>query len=61
MPSFTPPDKILSRAQLRDMVPVSDMTIWRWERDNKFPKRIRLAPNKVGWRLSDVMNWINEF
>lgn len=53
------PDRILTRAELKRIVPVSDMTLWRWERDGKFPKRIVLARNKVGWRFSSVMLWLD--
>lgn len=52
-------DRIIDRAELREIVPASDMTIWRWERDGKFPKRIRLSPNKVGWRASEIKAWMN--
>jgi predicted DNA-binding transcriptional regulator AlpA len=36
------------------------MTIWRWERDQRFPARIRIGANRVAWRLSEVLAWIEE-
>ena len=36
------PDRLISRKELRQMIPVSDQTIWRWERDGLFPRRVRL-------------------
>jgi prophage regulatory protein len=51
-------DRLIRRDELREIVPVSDPTLWRWERDGKFPKRINLARNLVAWRLSDVNSWL---
>ena len=43
--------------QLLKIVPVSPMTIWRWERDGLFPKRQKLGANVVAWRLDRVLDW----
>lgn len=51
-------DKIIRRAELRELIPVSDMTIWRWERNNGFPRRLRLSAQTVAWRLSEVKAWL---
>lgn len=52
------PERILDRRELRAMVPVGDMTIHRWEAAGRFPRRIHLGPNRIGWRLSEVLAWI---
>lgn len=52
-------DRIIRRAELRELIPVSDMTIWRWERNNGFPRRIRLSPQIVGWWQSEVRAWLS--
>jgi prophage regulatory protein len=31
---------------------------WRLERDGKFPRRLRLGPHTVRWRLSEILAWI---
>ncbi len=38
---------------------VSKVTLWRWEKEGKFPKRIHLASNKSVHRLSEVMAWMD--
>lgn len=53
-----PNDRLIRRDELRQIVPVSDPTLWRWERDGKFPKRVTLARNLVAWRWSDIQTWI---
>lgn len=57
------PDRLISRKELRLMIPVSDQTIWRWERDGLFPRRVRLGKgpkSRVTWRLSSVLAWMSE-
>lgn len=39
------------------MVPLSDATIWRMEKAGKFPKRLQLGGNSVGWSESEVREW----
>lgn len=44
---------------LTKMLRVSSMTLWRWERAGKFPKRIQLGPNCVGWLADDIKAWLD--
>jgi prophage regulatory protein len=37
---------------------VGRTTIFRWERDGKFPKRIKLGANSVGWLESEIESWL---
>lgn len=53
--------KILRLSQVREKVGnVSHVTIWRWEKDGHFPKRIRLGGNSSGWLESEVDKWIED-
>ena len=38
------------------IVPVSRATLWRWENDRDFPKRIRIGGRNF-WRKSEVIAW----
>jgi prophage regulatory protein len=40
------------------MLNVSSQTLWRWERNGRFPKRIQLGPNAVGWPAEEIHNWL---
>ncbi len=51
-------DRIISAQERRDLVPYSDMHIWRMEQDDKFPRRIPLGAQRVGWSLLEVREWI---
>lgn len=50
-------ERIIRKAELLAMVGLSDPTIWRMERDGKFPKRIRLGGNSCGWLQTEVNGW----
>jgi prophage regulatory protein len=39
---------------------LSSVTIWRLERDGKFPKRVQLSLRRVGWRKDEINEWILE-
>ncbi len=53
-------DRIIRGQELRMIVPYSSMHIWRLERAGRFPARIRLGPNRVGWSLREVSDWLDE-
>jgi prophage regulatory protein len=56
---FSPIDRIIMAAERRLLVPYSDMHIYRMEKAGKFPQRIKLGPNRVGWSLQEVTDWID--
>jgi len=51
-------DRIVSAKERRQLIPYSDMHIWRMERAGTFPKRIKLGPHRVGWSLRELQEWI---
>lgn len=47
--------------RLRDVVErigLSKTTIWRLERAGRFPIRLQLSSNAVGWNEDDVATWL---
>lgn len=38
----------------------TNVSIWRWERDGIFPKRIKIGPNAVGWLESEIDAFISQ-
>lgn len=38
---------------------ISRTTLWRMIRDKQFPPAVAISPNRVGWRESDVKDWID--
>jgi prophage regulatory protein len=51
-------DRIIREQELRTIVPYSSMHIWRLEKAGRFPARIHLGPNRVGWSLHEVSDWL---
>ena len=50
--------KLITKKQLRDMVPYTPQHILRLEKMGKFPKRVRVGENSVAWLLTEVERWI---
>ncbi|MEO0698036.1 MAG: AlpA family phage regulatory protein [Pseudomonadota bacterium] len=50
--------RILSKRQLKELVLYSPQHIARLEKAGKFPKRLQLGPNRVGWVESEVLEWL---
>ncbi|MGT2430651.1 helix-turn-helix transcriptional regulator [Cupriavidus basilensis] len=61
-PACAPPDlqirRTIRRDELRQIVPLSDSTIYRLEEQGQFPKRFNLTPCCVVWDLQEVMEWV---
>lgn len=36
---------------------VCRITIWRWVKNNDFPKPVKLSPGCTRWKEDDIINW----
>ncbi len=52
--------RLLSKRQVKEMVLYSPQHIARLEQAGKFPKRVRLGNNRVGWVEEEVLDWLHE-
>jgi prophage regulatory protein len=59
MPLSSVLPRIVTRKELRLIVPYTPQHILRLEKRGKFPKRIQIGPRRVGWYLADVEAWLN--
>lgn len=50
--------RVIRKPELLATVGLSDPTIWRMEKEGKFPKRIRLGGNSCGWFENEVLDWL---
>jgi prophage regulatory protein len=50
----------IRRSELRQVVPLSDTTIYEMEKRNEFPRRIVLMPRVVVWDLAEVEAWMEQ-
>jgi predicted DNA-binding transcriptional regulator AlpA len=49
-------EELLNRRDIRRIIPKSDMTIYRWEREGKFPRCLKINSRSY-WRKSEVREW----
>ncbi|WP_411993365.1 helix-turn-helix transcriptional regulator [Agarivorans sp. DSG3-1] len=45
--------------ELSEALSISHSTLWRWRKAGVVPEPIALGPRIVGWRTSDIQNWLN--
>ena len=51
-------DRIIRKPEAALICGLSIVTIYRLEKDGKFPRRKKLGNNAVGWLLSDIQAWL---
>jgi len=52
-------DRIIRAKEVQDLTGLSRTTLWRFENKGEFPRRVSLGASTVGWKLSEVQNWIH--
>jgi prophage regulatory protein len=50
--------RIIRKPELFSRIGLSDATIWRMEKMKRFPGRIKLGGNSVGWFENEVDEWL---
>lgn len=53
-----PPDRLLRTPEVCERVGVGRTTLWRWEAEERFPRRRQVGGNVVGYLESEVNAWI---
>ena len=52
-------DRIVLEPECERRSQLSRSTRYREELAGRFPRRIKLSKQRRGWRLRDIVNWIN--
>jgi prophage regulatory protein len=52
--------RIITKKELRLIVPYTPQHILRLEKSGKFPKRIQIGTRRVGWYLSEIELWLQQ-
>ena len=53
-------NRVIRKPELMSRIPLSDPTIWRLEKAGRFPKRLQLGGNSVGWLEEEIDAWLAE-
>ena len=56
--STHPTPRLITKAELRTLVPYTPQHILRMEKQGRFPRRVQLGPNRVAWLLTEIETWI---
>jgi len=54
------PERIVRTKELLELTGLSRTTIWRMEKAGTFPNRVSLGEASIGWRYSEVSEWIEK-
>lgn len=52
-------DRFMRLAEVLHTTSLSRNTVYRRMREGTFPKQIRIGPNSVAWRQSDIATWMH--
>lgn len=52
-------ERIIDLKKVVELVSLSKSQIYRLEKAGRFPKRFKLGKLRVGWRLSEIMAYID--
>jgi prophage regulatory protein len=52
--------RVITRCELRRLVPYAPQHILRLERQGEFPKRIKLVEGRVGWQSHEINAWLDQ-
>jgi predicted DNA-binding transcriptional regulator AlpA len=52
--------RMLSEEQVLAIVPVSYTTLWRMEKDGRFPQSTYITPNRRVWFEDEIVAWQTE-
>jgi len=50
--------RYMHRSEVLKIVGVSNSTLWRWEREGRFPARRQLGPSRVAWLETEIKKWM---
>ena len=53
-------DKLLRVPAVLELLSISRATLTRWRRAGRFPEPVKLGRKYVGWRDSDIQDWMTE-
>ena len=51
--------RIIRIKELAELLDVSQMTLWRWQKAGTFPRALKLGANTRGWSYNQVRAWLD--
>ena len=53
------PERFIRLDTVIMLTKLSRATLWRMEREGRFPKRVKIGLRAVAWRESDIREWLD--
>lgn len=53
-------DRVIREAERQLITSISRSQAYQLEKQGRFPKRMILGSRSVGWRLSEIMTWVDQ-
>ncbi|EEM1821193.1 AlpA family phage regulatory protein [Salmonella enterica subsp. enterica] len=53
-------ERLVREVERRRITGLSRSTVWRLEREGRFPQRKQTGKNSCAWRMSDLLLWMHE-
>lgn len=50
-------NSLIGKKKVIELTSLSDTTLWRLERQGKFPKRKQISAKRVAWVAGEVLEW----
>jgi prophage regulatory protein len=50
---------VLRRPDVEALTGLSRSTIYKFMKDGTFPKAVKIGPRAVGWRQTDIEDWLS--
>lgn len=54
------PTQVIRVEEVATMCSVAKSTVWKWNKLGLIPKPFKLTPSTTVWRLSEIMDWLDE-
>ena len=48
------------RCGIAPLIPIGKTTLWKYIKEGRFPKPLKLGPRCSVWKAEDVIDWIND-
>lgn len=52
--------KFISGKELEELLGLSRTSIWRYRREQDFPRAYQLSARRIGFKLHEVQKWMEE-
>ena len=53
-------DRIVGERECREITDLSRTSRWRMMQRDEFPQKVRIGPNRTGWKLSSILDWLDQ-